>query len=72
MGLRHPRLLDEEEPLDRRRKAVALLVLLLFVLCFTPVPLSETDDSPSRRPPVERGGTVVHQLDLHRGAEHAG
>ena len=72
MGLRHPRLVDEEEPLDPRRKAVALLVLLLFVLCFTPVPLSETDDLPSGRPPVERGGTVVHQLDLHRGAEHAG
>lgn len=40
MGLRHPPVLDEEEPLDRRRKGLALLALLIFALCFMPVPIS--------------------------------
>lgn len=39
-GLRHPRVLNEDEPLDDRRKLVAAGVLLIFVLCFTPVPIS--------------------------------
>ena len=72
MGIRHPRLVDEEAPLDPRRKAIAFLVLVMFVLCFTPVPIEESSDLPPGRPPVERGGTVVHQLDLHRGAERPG
>ena len=68
-GLKHPRLLDEEEPLDPRRKAVAALVLLMLVLSFVPVPISDGGDLLPLRPPVERGGTVVHELDLHRGPE---
>lgn len=38
-GLRHPPVLDEDEPLDFRRKLVAAAVLLIFVLCFAPIPL---------------------------------
>ena len=72
MGIRHPRLVDEEAPLDPRRKAIATLVFAMFVLCFTPVPIEESADLPAGRPPVERGGTVVHQLDLHRGTERPG
>jgi membrane-associated protease RseP (regulator of RpoE activity) len=40
-GLRHPPVDDENLPLDRRRRWVAALALLLLVLCFTPVPLQE-------------------------------
>jgi membrane-associated protease RseP (regulator of RpoE activity) len=69
MGIRHPRLVDEDAPLDPRRKAVAAVILAMFVLCFTPIPIEETADLPAGRPPMERGGTVVHQLHLHRGAE---
>jgi membrane-associated protease RseP (regulator of RpoE activity) len=39
IGLRHPPALVEE-PLDPRRRAVALLSLLLFVLTFVPVPVA--------------------------------
>lgn len=39
MGLRHPPVGREDEPLDPRRRAVAWGVLLLFVLCFMPVPI---------------------------------
>ena len=39
LGLRHPAVPDSEAPLDPTRKAVAVLVLLMFVLCFTPVPI---------------------------------
>jgi len=36
---RHPRLLDESEPLGAGRKAVAVVLALIFVLTFIPVPL---------------------------------
>lgn len=38
-GLRHPPVLDEETPLDARRKLVAAAVLLIFVVCFAPIPI---------------------------------
>jgi len=38
-GLRHPPVSNEGEPLDDRRKLVATAVLLIFVLCFAPVPI---------------------------------
>ena len=40
-GPRHPRVFDEEVPLDRSRKILALVALIIFVLCFTPAPISE-------------------------------
>jgi membrane-associated protease RseP (regulator of RpoE activity) len=40
MGPRHPRVLDEEEPLSRGRVALAVFALVMLVLCFTPVPIS--------------------------------
>ncbi len=69
---RHPPVLDEETPLDARRKAVAAAVLLLLLLSFVPVPLRESALRAPFRAPVERGGTVVHELDLHHGAEAPG
>ena len=38
MGMRHPAPMDDQTPLDRRRKALGLLAFLIFVLCFIPVP----------------------------------
>jgi len=38
--LRHPPALQEEEPLDRGRVALAVLSLVLFALTFIPVPVS--------------------------------
>jgi membrane-associated protease RseP (regulator of RpoE activity) len=42
-GPRHPRTFDEDVPLDPARKWLAAFALLMFVLCFTPVPLSIID-----------------------------
>ncbi len=39
LGLRHPRVIDDGTPLDGRRRLVAVLALVIFVLCFTPVPI---------------------------------
>ena len=39
LGVRHPQIVDEGTPLDTNRKLVALLALVIFVLCFTPVPI---------------------------------
>jgi membrane-associated protease RseP (regulator of RpoE activity) len=71
-SLRRPPLHDEDEPLDPRRRAVAAAVLAILVLCFVPVPIDDSGSRSPLRPPRERGGTVVHQLDLHRGAEAPG
>lgn len=37
-GRRHPSPLDDDTPLDRRRRIIGGLVMILFVLTFTPVP----------------------------------
>lgn len=68
-GLRHPPVLDEDVPLDPLRRKVAAAVLAILVLSFVPVPLRESDELPAFRAPREGGGTVVHELDLHQGAE---
>jgi membrane-associated protease RseP (regulator of RpoE activity) len=38
-GPRHPRVYDEDIPLDRSRLILAGFALLMFVLCFTPSPI---------------------------------
>jgi len=38
-GPRHPRVIDEELPLDPSRLWLAAFALLMFVLCFTPAPI---------------------------------
>jgi hypothetical protein len=71
-GLRHPAVLDEDAPLDPLRRKVAAAVLLIAILSFVPVPIEDSGDLAPRRSPREGGGTVVHQLDLHRGPEAPG
>jgi membrane-associated protease RseP (regulator of RpoE activity) len=39
LGLHHPRVIDEDTPLDPSRRMVAILALVMFALCFTPVPI---------------------------------
>jgi hypothetical protein len=39
MGLRHPPVIDADQPLDPRRRRLAVSALLVFALCFTPVPM---------------------------------
>jgi membrane-associated protease RseP (regulator of RpoE activity) len=39
VGPRHPRVFDEEEPLDRARLVLALCAVVIFILCFTPAPI---------------------------------
>ena len=41
IGLRHPPLWDEGEPLGPGRRALSLVALLLLALCFMPVPVVE-------------------------------
>jgi len=38
-GFRHPRVIDEHAPLDPVRRVVSLIALMVFILCFTPVPI---------------------------------
>ena len=38
-GPRHPRTVDEEEPLDTTRLWLALFAAIMFILCFTPTPI---------------------------------
>jgi membrane-associated protease RseP (regulator of RpoE activity) len=43
LGPRHPRVIYEYEPLGGRRIAVAIFALIMFILCFTPVPIQLQD-----------------------------
>ncbi len=43
LGPRHPRVLNEYDTLGRGRKAIALLALIIFIVCFTPVPIEPYD-----------------------------
>ena len=40
-GFRHPPPLDDETPLDGKRKVIGVIMLLAFVLSFTPVPFPQ-------------------------------
>jgi membrane-associated protease RseP (regulator of RpoE activity) len=40
LGPRHPRVINEYEPLGPGRRALAVLALIILVLCFTPVPIA--------------------------------
>jgi membrane-associated protease RseP (regulator of RpoE activity) len=42
-GPRHPRVFDEEVPLDRARILLALFAVAMFILCFTPSPIQPLD-----------------------------
>jgi len=41
-GYRHPSALGEEVGLDSRRKGIGILTLILFIVAFTPIPISFT------------------------------
>jgi membrane-associated protease RseP (regulator of RpoE activity) len=42
-GPHHPRVWDEDVPLDRGRLWLALFAVIMFILCFTPAPLELRD-----------------------------
>ena len=42
-GRHHPRVWDEEVPLDRTRLLLALAAVAIFALCFTPAPITISD-----------------------------
>jgi membrane-associated protease RseP (regulator of RpoE activity) len=42
-GPRHPRVFDEDQPLDRARLLLAVFALVMFVLCFSPAPVTFHD-----------------------------
>jgi len=48
LGPHHPRVSDEDIPLDRTRMWLAALSLLIFILCFTPAPIELLDLVPGR------------------------
>jgi len=43
LGPRHPRVIYEYEPLDTKRNVIAVCALIIFILCFTPVPIQLQD-----------------------------
>jgi membrane-associated protease RseP (regulator of RpoE activity) len=44
LGFGHPYVIDEHEPLDPKRTLVAILALIIFIVCFTPVPINALFD----------------------------
>jgi membrane-associated protease RseP (regulator of RpoE activity) len=58
LGLGHPAALDTETPLDRRRRVAAWLTIGLFVITFSPVPISFS--APSESPTTSQTYDVIH------------
>lgn len=73
LGVRHPRIADEAEPLDPRRRRLALVALAILAVTFMPEPISLIEIRPAATPTAgrtlqvedQRHGTVVHELDTH-------
>ena len=38
MGIRHPPIIDSDQPLDPQSRWVGMITLIIFILCFIPVP----------------------------------
>lgn len=51
MGIAHPPTADPAERLDPKRRALAIVCLLVFALSFTPVPIRLVSGPPRPRPP---------------------
>ena len=45
LGPRHPRVIYEDDPLPVSRYVIAVLALVMFIVCFTPVPIDTLIDS---------------------------
>jgi hypothetical protein len=60
-GRHHPRVFDEEVPLDRNRRWLALGALAMFVLCFTPAPIQPIEL-------IRRDSQHVERVDIHDDA----
>jgi hypothetical protein len=43
LGPRHPRVIYEHDPLGAGRNLIAIFALIMFILCFTPVPIQLQD-----------------------------
>lgn len=43
VGLKHPRVVDEDEPLSRKRRILGLIIIVIFVLSFIPDPVRGFD-----------------------------
>jgi membrane-associated protease RseP (regulator of RpoE activity) len=63
-GPRHPRVFDEEQPLDRSRLALAVFAAAIFVLSFTPAPIRPIDVIKSPQKPA--GRSVRAETDGNR------
>jgi Peptidase family M50 len=61
-GPRHPRTLDDHEPIDRRRVWLAAFALFMFVVCFTPAPIEPMTLVRPRPRPSSRGLQAQSEL----------
>src|SRR5262249_48893147 len=64
-GPRHPRVFDEEQPLDRSRLALAVFAVAMFVLSFTPAPIRPLDVIQAPKTPAGqtvRGGGQIGRM----------
>lgn len=63
LGLRHPPVADESQPLDGKRKALAVVALVMLALCLSPLPIQErlvdARALPILAPRLEGGGLVA-------------
>jgi polyferredoxin len=77
LGLGHPSTIDRDTPLDRRRALAAWATVALFIITFSPVPLSfvEPEAPPLPTQPNTHSQEIIHHAphydDLLRQIGHA-
>ena len=70
-GRHHPPAFDEHVPLDRTRLVLAVVALAMFVLCFTPAPITSLDVISRRRQPDEVADPVAQSISHCRSRHHS-
>jgi peptidase M50-like protein len=71
-GPRHPRVFDEDEPLDRSRLALAAFAVAMFTLSFTPAPIRAMDVLQAPQPPPGRSAALHVDPNVQPAADTAG
>jgi membrane-associated protease RseP (regulator of RpoE activity) len=72
MGLRHPPVVDEEAPLDPRRRRLGLVALLILGLSFTPEPLRYLAVGSATTGQLAQGGRGLVDLEIERNRTRIG
>jgi membrane-associated protease RseP (regulator of RpoE activity) len=73
LGLGHPSTADRDTPLDPGRRIAAWMTVVLFIVTFSPVPVSFSAPEPNQeQQPQSQVYEIMHRVPAHHAIEHPG